>query len=67
VTEDDWAEIEARELRLWVGEPVTGIWCPACELPSVIRIPVERDPGQPTGGVWFERCIECHALAEDAS
>lgn len=54
-----WAEIEAKELRLFIGDPVVGLWCPTCLLPSAWQAPVRRDPTEEPGS-WVTGCTEEH-------
>jgi hypothetical protein len=56
MSDEMWAEIEAKEVRLWVGEPVTGLWCPTCLLPSGYKAPISRDPAEPSD-TWMSGCV----------
>jgi len=57
VSPEDWSQIEANEVRLFVGEPEMGLWCERCQLPSAWRAPVQRDPSEPPGS-WFAGCTD---------
>ena len=55
--DDAWAELEANEVRLFIGEPVVGLWCPTCALPSGWQAPVQRDSTDEPG-MWLTGCVE---------
>lgn len=49
--------LEANEIRLFIGEPVLGLWCPICLLPNAWQAPVRRYPAEaPTS--WVGGCTE---------
>lgn len=62
MSEQDWAEIEAKEIRVWIGEPEVGLWCSRCNLPSAWRAPIQRDPAE-TPTSWAGGCTECDEAA----
>jgi hypothetical protein len=46
------------------GAPQTGLWCPACQLPTLIRVPLYAVS---EGGVTLlGTAEECHGCMEDA-
>ncbi len=61
-----WSEMNANEVRLFIGEPVMGFWCWDCQLPSGWQAPVQRDPAEEPGA-WFSGCVEnsAHRNIED--
>jgi uncharacterized protein YbdZ (MbtH family) len=61
-----WVEMEANEVRLFVGEPTFGLWCRDCQLPSGWEAPVQRDPAE-APGMWVNGCAngDTHHDIED--
>lgn len=56
MTDDDmWADLEAAPLNFWMGEPVTALWCPICNLPSGWKLTFSTDPHDPEPG-WLYGC-----------
>jgi|HubBroStandDraft_4_1064222.scaffolds.fasta_scaffold3630262_2 hypothetical protein len=47
-------------LEVTVGEPVTGLWCGSCLLPSLIAVPVTETLGnrQPSLAA-YKACADC--------
>jgi hypothetical protein len=47
------------KVRCTLGEPETGLWCPDCLLPSVIRVPVLAEAGREVWMFWVSACADC--------
>jgi hypothetical protein len=45
----------------------TGLWCPACSLPSVIRVPVYMFGDGPELVFWVLLCTGCGSLEAEAA
>jgi hypothetical protein len=64
-----WADLEAAPYNMWAGEPITGLWCPICNLPSGWKLGFDSDPNAADPGLLIYGCgdNEDHGSAVDGA